>query len=139
LSLGTICLPNLSFAGLDDSIYKFKISETVASLTKDAKDAPKTSTACVEKSKEDRSNAPLIEDWDTDNDNDSVFRHEPIPAKINFLKTGESIKHVKPIESVKHVKPFTPVTTAEHTEKSKNFSSSPKVYRKDWNGKMTQN
>nr|GFC08032.1 hypothetical protein [Tanacetum cinerariifolium] len=54
--------PDLSFAGLDDSIYKFKISETVSSLVKDEKDAPETSTACVEKPKEDRSSAPLIED-----------------------------------------------------------------------------
>nr|GEU34719.1 hypothetical protein [Tanacetum cinerariifolium] len=46
--------PNLSFAGLDDSIYKFKISETVTSLSIDVKDAPKTSTAFVEKPKEAR-------------------------------------------------------------------------------------
>nr|GEV80175.1 hypothetical protein [Tanacetum cinerariifolium] len=43
---------DLSFAGLDDSIYKFKISETVTSLTKDKKDALKTSTAFVEKTYE---------------------------------------------------------------------------------------
>nr|GEV58816.1 ribonuclease H-like domain-containing protein [Tanacetum cinerariifolium] len=125
----------------DDSIYKFKISETVASLTKDAKDVPKTSTACVEKPKEDRSSAPLIEDWDTDSDDGSVFRPEPIHAKIDFVKAGESDKHVKPIESiihvkpvesvnhvkpvesVKHVKAIKPVKTAEHTKKSKKFSS----------------
>nr|GEY48986.1 ribonuclease H-like domain-containing protein [Tanacetum cinerariifolium] len=52
--------PDLSFAGLDDSIYKFTISETVTSLSKDEKDAPKTSTAFVEKPKEVRTNAPLI-------------------------------------------------------------------------------
>nr|GEX74074.1 ribonuclease H-like domain-containing protein [Tanacetum cinerariifolium] len=46
---------DVSFAGLDDSIYKFKISETVTSLAKDKKDAPETSTAYVEKPKEDRS------------------------------------------------------------------------------------
>nr|GEW54413.1 hypothetical protein [Tanacetum cinerariifolium] len=45
---------DLSFAGLDDSIYKFKISETVISLAKDDKDAPETSTASVENPKEDR-------------------------------------------------------------------------------------
>nr|GFA92251.1 hypothetical protein [Tanacetum cinerariifolium] len=39
---------DLSFPGLDDSIYKFKISEIVTSLTKDEKDTPETSTACVE-------------------------------------------------------------------------------------------
>nr|GEY15105.1 hypothetical protein [Tanacetum cinerariifolium] len=53
---------DVSFAGLDESIYKFKISEKVASLTKDEKDAPKTSIACVEKPKEDRSTAFLIQD-----------------------------------------------------------------------------
>nr|GEU64721.1 hypothetical protein [Tanacetum cinerariifolium] len=37
--------PNLSFAGLDYFIYKFKISETVTSLSKDVKDAPETSIA----------------------------------------------------------------------------------------------
>nr|GEV15535.1 putative ribonuclease H-like domain-containing protein [Tanacetum cinerariifolium] len=45
---------NLLFAGLDNSVYKFKISETVTNLDKDEKDAPETSTACVEKPKEDR-------------------------------------------------------------------------------------
>nr|GEV88603.1 copia protein [Tanacetum cinerariifolium] len=43
--------PDLSFAVLDDSIYKFKISETVTSLSKDA---PETSIAFVEKPKEVR-------------------------------------------------------------------------------------
>nr|GFB48492.1 hypothetical protein [Tanacetum cinerariifolium] len=94
-------------------------------------------TACVEKPKEDMSSALLIEDWDTDSDDVSVFRPEPIPAKIDFMKAGESNKHVKPVESIKHVKSVTSVKTTEHTKKSKNFSSSPKVDRIDWNGKMT--
>nr|GEX81196.1 hypothetical protein [Tanacetum cinerariifolium] len=81
--------PDLSFAGLDDSIYKFKISETVTSLAKDEKDTPETSTACVEKPKEDWSSAPLIEDWETDSDDDNVFTLEPIPSKIDFVKAGK--------------------------------------------------
>nr|GEU39079.1 hypothetical protein [Tanacetum cinerariifolium] len=105
----------------DDSIYKFKISETVTSLTIDEKNAPETSAACVEKPKEDRSSAPLIQDWDTDSDNDSVFRPEHIPAKIYFVKASESVNHVKYVK---------PVKTAEQTEKSKHFSSSPKVDKK---------
>nr|GEW60930.1 hypothetical protein [Tanacetum cinerariifolium] len=52
--------PDLSFAGLDDSIYKFKISEIVTSLAKDEKDAPETSTACVEKPKEERSTVESV-------------------------------------------------------------------------------
>nr|GEW30261.1 ribonuclease H-like domain-containing protein [Tanacetum cinerariifolium] len=46
--------PDLSFAGLDDSIYKFKISETVTSLAKDENNTPETSIAFIEKPKEDR-------------------------------------------------------------------------------------
>nr|GEU33145.1 ribonuclease H-like domain-containing protein [Tanacetum cinerariifolium] len=80
--------PVLSFAGLDDSIYKFKLSETVTSLAKNKKDAPETSTVFVEKLKEDRSSAPLIEDWKTDSDDDSVYTPKPIPAKTNFMKAG---------------------------------------------------
>nr|GEY03397.1 retrovirus-related Pol polyprotein from transposon TNT 1-94 [Tanacetum cinerariifolium] len=66
--------PHLSFAGLDDSIYKFKISETVTSLIKDVKDALDTSTAFVEKPKEVRTNDPLIQDWDTDSDNVTIMK-----------------------------------------------------------------
>nr|GEU45634.1 hypothetical protein [Tanacetum cinerariifolium] len=80
--------PKLSFARLDDSIYKFKISKTVTSLAKDKKDAPETSAACVEKPKEDRSSAPLIEDWETNSDDDSVFTPETILAKIDFVKAA---------------------------------------------------
>nr|GEY45930.1 putative ribonuclease H-like domain-containing protein [Tanacetum cinerariifolium] len=130
--------PDLSFAGLDDSIFKFKISETVTSLATDDKDAPKTSTASVEKPKEDRSSAPLIQDWETDSDNDSVFRPERILAKIDFVKASKYVKHVKHIDSVKHVNPVKSVKTIEQTKKSKHFSSSLKIDRKDWNGKMTQ-
>nr|GFD28837.1 hypothetical protein [Tanacetum cinerariifolium] len=39
--------PDLSFARLDESVYKFRISETVTSLAEDDKDAPKTSIARV--------------------------------------------------------------------------------------------
>nr|GFC43396.1 ribonuclease H-like domain-containing protein [Tanacetum cinerariifolium] len=94
--------PDLPFTGLDDSIYKFKISETVTSMAKDEKDAPETSTASVKSLK-----------------------------KI----AGES---AKPVDSVKHVNPIKYVKTTEQTKKSKHFSSSPKIDRKDWNGKMTQ-
>nr|GFC24902.1 hypothetical protein [Tanacetum cinerariifolium] len=83
---------DLSFAGLDDSIYNFKINETVTSLTKDEKDAPDTSTAYVEKPKEDRSSAPFIQDWDINSDNDSAFRPEHIHAKIDFVKADRMAK-----------------------------------------------
>nr|GEW57671.1 hypothetical protein [Tanacetum cinerariifolium] len=68
----------------------------------------------------------------------SVFSPEIIPAKIDFVKASESVKHVKPVESVKHVKHVKPIKTAKQTKKSKTLSSSLKVDRKDWNGKLTQ-
>nr|GEY61162.1 ribonuclease H-like domain-containing protein [Tanacetum cinerariifolium] len=74
---------------LDDSIYKFKISETTTSLTIDEKDAHETSIACVEKPNNDKSSAPLIQDWDTDSDND---RPEHIPSKIDFVKADGMAK-----------------------------------------------
>nr|GEU73446.1 hypothetical protein [Tanacetum cinerariifolium] len=84
---------NLANDRLDDSIYKFKMSETVTSLSKDVKDAFETSTTFVEKPKEVRTSAHLIQDWDTDSDNDNVFRPKHIPAKINFVKAGKGTGH----------------------------------------------
>ncbi|GKB32768.1 ribonuclease H-like domain-containing protein [Tanacetum coccineum] len=80
--------PDLSFAGLDDSVYKTKVSETKTSISKTSKDI-------VEKPKTVRPSAPIIEDWDTDSDNDSVFRPKsdqtkPKFTKINFVKSGEN-------------------------------------------------
>ncbi|GKE91457.1 hypothetical protein Tco_1572552, partial [Tanacetum coccineum] len=59
--------PDLSFAGLDDSVYKIKVSETETSISK-------TSMDIVEKPKTVMPSAPIIEEWDTDSDNGSVFR-----------------------------------------------------------------
>nr|GEX25423.1 uncharacterized mitochondrial protein AtMg00810-like [Tanacetum cinerariifolium] len=81
----------------DESIYKFKISETVSSL---AKDAPETSTASVEKPKEDRSSDLLIQDWETDHDNDSVFRHEPIPAKMIMFQVTPKLTHLHVVKRI---------------------------------------
>nr|GEW39383.1 ribonuclease H-like domain-containing protein [Tanacetum cinerariifolium] len=126
--------PDLSFARLDDSIYKFKISETVASLNKDEKDAPETSTACVEKPKEDRSSVPLIEDWDTDSDDDTVFRPKPILAKIDFVKAVFAMFGRIPVSAAKpkaaaSTSAATPVNTAG-PKQSVNFSRTRSTFHK---------
>nr|GEU66477.1 ribonuclease H-like domain-containing protein [Tanacetum cinerariifolium] len=82
--------PDLSFAGLNDSIFKFKISETVTSLSKDVKDTPETSIAFVEKPKEVRPSAPLIQEWETDSDND---------RKVDSLEQCSKNKSSKQIRS----------------------------------------
>nr|GEV49371.1 ribonuclease H-like domain-containing protein [Tanacetum cinerariifolium] len=53
---------NVSFAGLDDSVFKSKVSETVTSVSKIKTNASKTSKDSLEKPKTVRSSAPIIED-----------------------------------------------------------------------------
>ncbi|GJU94204.1 putative ribonuclease H-like domain-containing protein [Tanacetum coccineum] len=113
--------PDLSFAGLDDSVYKTKVSETITS---------KTSKDNLEKPKTVRPSAPIIEDWDTDSDNDSVFRPKsdqtkPKFTKINFVKSDENVKSVNKENTHKQV---------EYPRKSQ----SPRGNRRNWNGMMTQ-
>ncbi|GKD25257.1 hypothetical protein Tco_1231471 [Tanacetum coccineum] len=84
--------PDLFFAGLDDSVYKTKVSETKTSISKTSKDI-------IEKPKIVRPSDPIIEDWDTDSDNDSVFRPKsdqtkPKFTKINFVKSSKNMKSV---------------------------------------------
>ncbi|GJR34578.1 hypothetical protein Tco_1210262 [Tanacetum coccineum] len=115
--------PDLSFAGLDDSIYKTKVSETKTSISKISKDI-------VEKPKIVRPSAPIIEDWDTDSDNNSVFRPKtnqikPKFTKINFIKSDENVKSVNKENTSKQV---------EYPMKSQ----SPRGNRRNWNGMMTQ-
>ncbi|GJY08736.1 putative reverse transcriptase domain-containing protein [Tanacetum coccineum] len=114
---------DLSFVGLDDSVYKTKVSETETSISKTSKDI-------VEKPKIVRPSAPIIEEWDTDSDNDSVFRPKsdqtkPKFTKINFVKSGENVKSVNKENTHRQV---------EYPRKSQ----SPRDNRRNWNGMMTQ-
>ncbi|GKC56422.1 hypothetical protein Tco_1084020, partial [Tanacetum coccineum] len=111
--------PDLSFAGLDDSVYKTKVSETETSISKDIIEKPKTV----------RPSAPIIEEWDTDSDNDSVFRPKsdqtkPKFTKINFVKYSENMKSVNKENTYRQV---------EYPRKSQ----SPRDNRRNWNGMMT--
>ncbi|GJT41376.1 ribonuclease H-like domain-containing protein [Tanacetum coccineum] len=114
---------DLSFVGLDDFVYKTKVSETETSISKASKDI-------VEKPKTVRPNAPIIEDWDTDSDNDSEFRPKtdqtkPMFTKINFVKSDENVKSVNKENTHKQV---------EYPKKSQ----SPRGNRRNLNGMMTQ-
>nr|GEW41484.1 ribonuclease H-like domain-containing protein [Tanacetum cinerariifolium] len=53
---------------------------------------PSSSSSSNSEPKKDRSSAHLIEDWETNSDDDSVFTPEPIPAKIVFMKTDRMAK-----------------------------------------------
>ncbi|GJX21984.1 hypothetical protein Tco_0226429 [Tanacetum coccineum] len=72
--------------------YQTKMSENETSISKTSKDI-------VEKPKNVRPSAPIIEDWDTDSDNDNVFRPKTNQTKqkftkINFVKSDENVKSV---------------------------------------------
>ncbi|GJZ01689.1 ribonuclease H-like domain-containing protein [Tanacetum coccineum] len=122
--------PDLSFAGLDESIFKSAVRKTTTSVPETKTSISKTSKDIIEKPKTVRPSAPIIEEWDTDNDNDSVFRPKsdqtkPKFTKINFVKSGENVKSVNKENTHRQV---------EYPRKSQ----SPRGNRRNWNGMMTQ-
>ncbi|GJZ55039.1 putative ribonuclease H-like domain-containing protein [Tanacetum coccineum] len=84
--------PDLSFDGLDDSVYKTKVSENETSISKTSKDI-------IEKPKTVRPSALIIEDWDIDSDNDSfnVAVENGVnvvsPSMLIWGPTGNVIEH----------------------------------------------
>ncbi|GJR36232.1 ribonuclease H-like domain-containing protein [Tanacetum coccineum] len=115
--------PDLSFVGLDDSVYKTKVSETKTSISKTSKDI-------IDKPKTIRPSALIIEDWDTDSDNDSVFRPKTNQKKPKFTKTNV----VKFDENVKSVNKENTHKQVEYPRKSQSSSGN----KRNWNGMMTQ-
>ncbi|GKE64087.1 hypothetical protein Tco_1518248, partial [Tanacetum coccineum] len=108
---------------LKRSLDSTKVSETKTSISKTSKDI-------VEKPKTVRPSAPIIEEWDTDSDNGSVFRPKsnktkPKFTKINFVKSGENMKSVNKENIHRQV---------EYPRKNQ----SPRDNRRNWNGMMTQ-
>nr|GEU45777.1 hypothetical protein [Tanacetum cinerariifolium] len=114
---------DLSFAGLDDSVYKCTVTESISNESKVETNVTKSCTHLIEKSKTDRPSALIIDKWESDSDNDSTIspisdqpKHTPI--KINF---------VEPVEC------FECGENEKQAEKHTSFTQNPKVDRKDWN------
>ncbi|GJV53711.1 hypothetical protein Tco_1449452 [Tanacetum coccineum] len=82
--------PDLSFAGLDESVFKSAVRKTTTSMPKTETSISKTSKDIIEKPNTVRPSASIIEEWDTDNDNDSVFRPKPDQTKPKFTKINLS-------------------------------------------------
>ncbi|GJV56345.1 hypothetical protein Tco_1457350 [Tanacetum coccineum] len=78
--------PDLSFAGLDESVFRSAVRKTNTSVPETETSISKTSKDVIEKPKMVRPSAPIIEEWDTDNDNDSVLRPKSDQTKPNFTK-----------------------------------------------------
>ncbi|GJV67199.1 ribonuclease H-like domain-containing protein [Tanacetum coccineum] len=123
--------PDLSFAGLDDSVYKTNVSETITSVPRNESTASKSSKDNLEQPKDVRPSAPIIEEWESDSDDDCVIRpsfeqNKPSYAKINFVKSDENTR--------KSVIEQHTNRQAENLRKSQ----SPRVDKRNWNGLMTQ-
>nr|GEX77762.1 hypothetical protein [Tanacetum cinerariifolium] len=89
--------PDLSFAGLDDFVFKFAISKIVTSVHETETSTSKTSKDIIKKPKTVRSSAPIIKHWEFDSDDDCEIRpsHEqnkPSHAKLNFVKSDENTR-----------------------------------------------
>ncbi|GJX85532.1 hypothetical protein Tco_0336306 [Tanacetum coccineum] len=83
---------DLSFAGLDDSVYKSKMSETITSVPNVETTASKTSKDSLEKPKTARLSAPIIEDWESDSEDENVFA--PKEVKKTVKSSFEKIEFV---------------------------------------------
>ncbi|GJW59527.1 hypothetical protein Tco_0108862 [Tanacetum coccineum] len=106
------------------------VRKTTTSVLKTKTSISKTSKDIVEKPKIVRPSAPIIGEWDTDSDNDSVFRPKfdqtkPKFIKINFVKSDENVKSVN----------------KENTHRQVDYprkSQSPRGNRRNWNRMMTR-
>ncbi|GJW68851.1 ribonuclease H-like domain-containing protein [Tanacetum coccineum] len=122
---------DLSFAGLDDSVYKTNVSETITSVPRNESTTSKSSKDSLEQPKDVRPSAPIVEEWESDSDDDCVTRpsieqNKPSYAKINFVKSDENTR--------KSVIEQNTYRQAENLRKSQ----SPRVDKRNWNGLMTQ-
>ncbi|GKC70655.1 putative ribonuclease H-like domain-containing protein [Tanacetum coccineum] len=123
--------PDLSFVGLDNSIYKTNVSETISSVPRIESTTSKSSKDSLEQPKDVRPSAPIIEECESDSDDDCVIRHsfeqnKPSYAKINFVKSDENTR-----KSV----------IEQHTyRQAKNLrkSQSLRADKRNWNRIMTQ-
>ncbi|GJV28710.1 putative ribonuclease H-like domain-containing protein [Tanacetum coccineum] len=124
--------PDLSFVGLDDYVYKTNVSETITSVPRNESTASKSSKDNLEQPKDVRPSAPIIEEWESDSDDDCVIRpsfeqNKPSYAKINFVKSDENTR-----------KSVIEQHTNRQAENLRKKSEEPRVDKRNWNGLMTQ-
>ncbi|GJT88949.1 hypothetical protein Tco_1070666 [Tanacetum coccineum] len=122
-------LADLSFAGLDDCIYRSIANQTSASVSQVETSITPPSNTSVEMPRVEsvRPSGVIIEDWVSDDDED-IFQSNDVQTTVkpSFKKIEFTKARNEPVKSDKQaVKP-------------RMVTQSPKVDRKDWNGKMTQ-
>nr|GEW36255.1 ribonuclease H-like domain-containing protein [Tanacetum cinerariifolium] len=73
---------------LDNFVFKSKVSETITSVPKIETNASKTSKDSLEKPKTVRSSAPLIEEYESDSEDENVFEPKELPRKFSQSPRG---------------------------------------------------
>nr|GEV48035.1 hypothetical protein [Tanacetum cinerariifolium] len=117
---------DLSFAGLDDSVFKFKISETRTSVNENELIASKSSEEIKEEPKIVRSSFPIIEDWKSDSKD---MRKDKTSTEQEISSNDNPVKSVECTNKYIFEKP-----TNNHDENLRKRQDS----RVDWNGMKTQ-
>ncbi|GJZ38193.1 hypothetical protein Tco_0584384 [Tanacetum coccineum] len=120
-------LADLSFAGLDDSVYRPTANKTSASVSQVETSTSQTSNTSVEMPRVEsvRPSGVIIEDWVSDDEdifqsNDLQATDKPSFKRVEFSDArNESIK-------------------PKQAKKPRMITQNPKVDRRDWNGHMTQ-
>nr|GEZ62509.1 ribonuclease H-like domain-containing protein [Tanacetum cinerariifolium] len=123
-------LPDLSFAGLNDSIYRPTANKASASISKDESSVIKTSNISIEMPKVDsvKTSEVIIEDWVSVDDDTLVDTHvdsqttvKPSFKKIEFTKARNEY-----------------VISDKQADKPKIVTQNSKADKKDCNGNLTQ-
>ncbi|GKC13095.1 ribonuclease H-like domain-containing protein [Tanacetum coccineum] len=120
-------LADLSFAGLDDSVYRPTANKTSASVSQVETSITPPSNTSVEMPRVEsvRPSGVIIEDWVSDDED--IFQSNTLHAtdKPSFKRikfTNARNESVKP----------------KQAKKPRIITQNPKVDRRDWNGQMTQ-
>nr|GEY55519.1 hypothetical protein [Tanacetum cinerariifolium] len=108
---------DLSFAGLDNSVFKSKVSATITSVPKIKINASKTSMDSLENPKTIRSSAPIVEDWESDSKDENVFKPKEVKKTVK-----PSLKKIKFVNARN-----TTVENKNKAEKPRKFSQSPRA------------
>ncbi|GJX98079.1 ribonuclease H-like domain-containing protein [Tanacetum coccineum] len=81
--------PDLSFVGLDDSIYKTNLSETITSMPRNESTTSNSSKDNLEQPKDVRPSVPIIKEWESDSDDDCVIKPSFEQNKPRLLVKGK--------------------------------------------------
>nr|GEX39423.1 uncharacterized mitochondrial protein AtMg00810-like [Tanacetum cinerariifolium] len=117
---------DLSFIGLNDPVFKFKISETRTSVNENESIASKSSEEIREEPKTVRSSAPIIQDWESDYEDECEDKTSTEQDKSSNDNSVKSIECIKKYVSKKY--------TNNHDENLRKRQDS----KVDWNGMKTQ-